>query len=215
MKSNLILAVVLFAFGASYQVARAETALKHEALFDLALDIDKDGKMDHAVLVLVGPGQNGFYGTDNDIYSLGENEHVDLYIYLGAGDAALDISKPPSVLKEYIIDAARTPWVNKLTSNGKGSLQIQSSYGAGASNDYDDTITIVDRDGKFLVAGYREDWDTRNSIGSCDFNLLSGQATKQLGLDANGAPKKPLKGKFKPVALADWSEKTRPKACGN
>ena len=211
MKSNIFLAVSLVATSASYQVARAETALKHEALYDLTLDIDQDGKMDRAALVLVGPGKSGFYGADKQIYSLGEQERVDLYVYLGAGDVALDISKPPSVLKENIIDAGRTPWIASLASNGKGSLQIQSYDGPGSSNQYEETITIVDRKGKFLFAGYREDWDTRSSLGNCDFNLLSGKATQQDGLD--DAPKKPLKGKFKPVALADWSEKTRPKAC--
>ena len=210
MKFNFILATVLVAFVASYQAARAETALKHEVLFDLSLDIDRDGKMDHAVLVLVGPGKSGPF---EDVYPLDEHERVDLYIYLGAGDAALDISKPPSVLKEDIIDRDRRPWVRNLTSNSQGSLLVQSSYGPGSSADYEDTITIIDRGGKFLVAGYRQDWETRDSMGSCDFNLLSGEATKQDGFV--DTPKKPLKGKFKPVALAGWSEKTLPKACEN
>ena len=210
MKNKLILAVAVVAFGASYQAVLAETALKYEVLFDLTLDIDKDGKMDHAVLVLVGPGKHEFFGSDKSTYVLNQNERVDLYIYLGAGDAALDISKPPTVLKQNIIDGDRSPQVSNLISNGKGSLQVQSYSGLG-SNQYEDTITIIHRAGKFLVAGYREDWDTRNSSGDCDFNLLSGKATKE----ERGGPKTPLKGKFKPVALADWSEKTRPNACDN
>ena len=104
-----------------------------------------------------------------------------------------------------------TERISDLEPGGDGSLLL--TYGCGGcSNDYETTLTIVYRGGKFLVAGFTQDWDTREGIGSCDINFLTGQAVTSRGLeDASKAERK-----FKPVklTLANWSEDEGAVACG-
>jgi hypothetical protein len=153
-----------------------------EPVYDIALDLDNDGKLDR-VAVVQHPDSAG----------------SDLYVYLGAGDEKLDLTRKPDLFKKDIA----TERVADLEPGGDGSLLL--TYGCGGcSNDYQTTLTIVYRGGKFLVAGFTQDWDTREGIGSCDINFLSGQAVATRGLeDASKAERK-----FKPVklTLADWSE---------
>jgi hypothetical protein len=155
--------------------------------YEVVLDIDHDGKMDRAVLV--------------DDPASG---HADLYIYLAIGDEKLDLSRRPTFLKKNLTTAR----ILRFESNGKGSLIVMSGCG-GCSNDYATTLTIVHRRGALLVGGVTYDWDTRNGIGSCDINYLSGKGVASRGT----AKAKPIKGKFVPVKLADWSEEKRPQAC--
>jgi hypothetical protein len=218
MKSILVFAAILF--GGCVLPEMAAAAPKSEALYDISLDMDGDGKMDRAVLVLVGPGRTDFGEMTKDRYGLETGERVDLYVYLGEGDAKPDISRQPSFRNENIIDAERTNWVQPLESRGKGALLVTSVYGWGASKSMEDGLTIIYRGGKFLVAGYTLDWewgtavstpvfDVKTSDGTCDINLLSGRGDVSFDGDA----KKSLKGRFKTMKLADWSEKTRPKIC--
>ena len=92
-----VLVAVVFALAAISAPARAET----KALFEIALDIDHDGRMDRAVLV--GVEGTGFYAPEKNWFMIGAAERVDLYVYLGAGDAPLDLSRKPSFLKKAII----------------------------------------------------------------------------------------------------------------
>ena len=218
LPSVFVLAVVSFCAVALPAVA--EVALKHEALYDVTLDIDGDGKMDRAVLVLVGPGRADFGELTKDRYGIGEGERVDLHVYLGEGAAPLDISRKPSFVKENIVDVEQTNWVQPPESRGKGALVVTSVYGWGASKSMGEGLTIIYRGGEFLVAGYTLDWewatavntpvfDVKTSDGTCDINFLAGKG--DVSFDGNA--KKPLKGKFKTTRLADWSEKKRPKIC--
>jgi len=154
---------------------------------EIALDIDNDGKMDRAVLV-----RNP------------TNRYGDLAIYLDAGTGTLDPSRKPAIVKTSLTDAR----INEFESKGKGSLVI--TYGCGGcSNDYETTLTIVHRGGKFLVAGYTYSWETRDGSGSCDVNFLTGKGV----MSRNLGKSRPIKGSFAPVPLADWSDDKRPKAC--
>src|SRR6478735_783909 len=72
------------------------------ALFDLTLDLDSDGKMDRAVLVNPGGKDAGFFSSDRAWFMFGADDRADLYIYLGGGDAPLDITRPPSFIKTAI-----------------------------------------------------------------------------------------------------------------
>jgi len=158
-----------------------------KALYEATLDFDNDGTMDRAALVQE-PG----------------SATTDLYIYLSAGSDALDLSRQPTFLKK---DLTRER-IRAFESKSKGSLRVEFGCG-GCSNDYETTLKIAYRGGEFLVAGYTFDWDTRNGIGSCDINFLTGK-----GVASHGRSKsKPIKAKFAPVRLADWSEEKRPKAC--
>ena len=85
-----------------------------------------------------------------------------------------------------------------LSASGR-SLIVSFGCG-GCSDDEEVTLTIVNRSGRMLVAGYRFDWDRRNGQGSCDINLLTGRATRTRGL----AGPRPMQGRFRPVLLADW-----------
>ena len=168
--------------------APAENKPSIEPLYEITLDMDNDGRMDRAAIV-----QNPDGGQ------------ADLYIYLDAGDEKLDLSRKPAYLK----DGLTTERIQGLEAKGKGSLVVTFGCG-GCSNDYETTLTIVDRGGKFLVAGVTYDWDTREGMGSCDINFLTGRGVVSRGLNGKS---KPIKGKFRPVRLADWSDEIVSKAC--
>ena len=155
---------------------------------DITLDIDNDGKLDRAVLV----------PTDG--------RNADLHIYLGAGDGLLDLSLKPSIVKKDIT----ANFTLAFEANKKGSLVV--SYGCGGcSNTTATTLTIVHRNGAFLVGGYTYAWETRDfGEGTCDINFLTGKAT----LAKDGGKTRAIKGTFKPVKLADWDDERHVKVCG-
>ena len=171
--------------------ASAEQAASPGERYEVVLDIDRDGRMDRAVLLRHPVGAA-----------------ADLLIYLGAGPEALDPSCKPDIRKDDLAHGH----VLQLGTNGKGSLTVQYGCG-GCSNDYETTLTIVHRGGDFLVAGFSYHWETRdNGTGSCDINFLTGKGVRSQGL----AKAKPIRARFSPVRLADWSVDKQPllaKAC--
>ncbi|AZO25289.1 hypothetical protein EJ070_34635 [Mesorhizobium sp. M1E.F.Ca.ET.045.02.1.1] len=163
--------------------------------FELTLDIDQDGTMDRAVVVQ-------------------DDGPADLYIYLATAGEKLDPSRKPDFVRKALTEDR----ILDLESKGKGSLAITSCFGCGASKSTEDTLTIVHRQGKFLVGGYSRYWDwgiqksdgtVETTIGDCDINYLTGKATASRDLEAG----KPVKGRFKPVPLKNWSYEKRPKIC--
>ncbi len=222
MTVRTLFPIALLACGVATAPAFAEE--KREALYESTLDIDRDGKMDRAVLVVVGgPGGRTDFGPMSDErYGLEGEESVDLYIYLAAGDEKLDLSRKPTFLKKGIADTEQTNWVQPLENTGKGSLIATFVYGWGARQTWGESLTIVHRGGEFLVAGYTRDWewgnevhkadgswDVETRIGGCDINYLTGKGTMYRVLDEY----QPMKGTFKLVKLADWQVGKRPKAC--
>lgn len=180
-------------------VATAPTAARaqDEPSLEVSLDTDNDGQTDRAVIAQdTNSGQ------------------ADLSIYLAAGDGRLDPSRKPSFVKKALTEDR----ILALESKGKGSLVITSCFGCGASKSTEETLTVVYRRGKFLVGGYSRSWDwgeqkadgtVETTLGGCDINYLTGKATVSKDLEAG----RPIKGKFKPVPLKDWSYEKRPKAC--
>ncbi|QKC97926.1 hypothetical protein [Mesorhizobium sp. NZP2298] len=168
---------------------------ENDPAFELKLDIDQDGKMDRAV-VMQEPGGP-----------------ADLYIYTAAGEEKLDPSRPPDFVKKGLTEDR----VIDLEGKGKGSLAMTSCFGCGASKSTEDMLTIVYRHGQFLVGGYSRSWDwnqrtsdgVKTTVGGCDINYLTGRGTVSKDLEDG----KPIKGKFRPVPLKDWSSDKRPKAC--
>ena len=163
--------------------------------FELKLDIDQDGKMDRAVAMQEPGGP------------------ADLYIYLAVGEEKLDPLRRPDFVRKGLTEDR----VIDLESKGKGSLAVTSCFGCGASKSTEDTLTIVYRQGQFLVGGYSRSWDwnqqtsdgVETTVGGCDINYLTGKGTVSKDLKDG----KPIKGKFRPVPLKDWSSDKRPKAC--
>ncbi len=195
-----------------------------EALYQATLDIDRDGKMDRAVLVVVGGsgGRTDFGPMSGDRYGLEAGESVDLYIYLAAGNEKLDLSHQPTLLKKAIVDREQTNCVQPLETTDRGSLVVTAVYGWGARQTWGESLTIVHRRGEFLVAGYTRDWEWGNEvhkadgswdvetlIGGCDINYLMGKGVAYHVLDQY----QPMKGSFKLVKLADWAVGKRTKAC--
>lgn len=222
MTIRMLFPIIVLAFVVVTTSASAEET--REALYEAKLDIDRDGKMDRAVLVVVGgPGGRTDFGPMSDErYGLEAGESVDLYIYLAAGDGKLDLSRKPAFLKKAIVDTEQANWVQPLASTDKGSLIVTAVYGWGARQTWGESLTIVHRRGEFLAAGYTRDWEWGNEvrkadgswdvetlIGGCDINFLTGKGVSYHVLDEY----RPMKGTFKLVKLADWQVGKRPKAC--
>jgi hypothetical protein len=192
---------------------------KREALSEVVLDIDRDGKLDKAVAVLndaqrAGSRQGGreLYWQEGS-YELDSDESVDLFIYLGFGNQKTDLSVEPSFAKRGIVSSET---IEPLEVNARGSLVVKRSWHRGLGNDSEDRISITYRDGAFIVAGFSRTWeihgrsiDNEPDAGSCDINYLSGVGA----FAAEASNEKLLWKKFEPIKLANWSDDEIPRAC--
>lgn len=176
---------VALAMMAAYALGQDKPPLKPP--YEVTLDIDHDGKMDRAVLVEDAATGNG-----------------DLYIYLATGAEKIDPTRQPAIVKKTLTTAR----ILRFESDSKGALVVMSGCG-GCSNDYATTLTIVYRRSEFLIGGVTYDWDTRNGMGSCSFDFLTGKGIRSRGL----AKGKPFTAKLTSVNLADWSDDNRSKVC--
>ncbi|HEY4995453.1 MAG TPA: hypothetical protein VII21_04080 [Aestuariivirga sp.] len=200
--------------------ALAQDKPKLRVISEVSLDMNGDGKLDRIAVVSVGATDNPDVRDDGS-YWLGDKESVDLYFYMDNGDKALDLSTQPSFIKKNIVDPESTQAVSPLVQKGKASIKLDSCYGCGASVSQEESLTIVYRNGEFLVAGFSLGWednahpsdgDVVTTSGGCDINFLTGH-----GFATQDPPIKPklLKQKFAPIKLADWSTEKYPKACAN
>jgi hypothetical protein len=164
MKTAFHLATLpwIVALAAVPMSALAQDEPPADAPLEVPLDMDHDGRMDRAVVV-----------QDPD-----SGEAV-LTIYL-AGDQKLDPSRKPTFVKKAVTEGR----ILELAAKGKGSLAITSCFGCGANKSWEETLTIVYRGGKFLVAGFSRNWDwnvqkadgsVETTLGSCDINYLTGK----------------------------------------
>jgi hypothetical protein len=187
----------------------AFAAAKQEVLFDVIFDMDHEGALDRAVLV--GQGRTDAGSASKDFYQLYPGERADLLIYLNHGDGVLDLNKLPTLRKDNIISGDELAFVMPLAVNARGSLNVVSSNGFGNTFNTTETLTIVYRDGAFLVAGWAQDfYNSRQDESShCSVNYLAGKAVKRVstGKDVR------LKGVFKPVPLTEWTVAILPTLC--
>jgi hypothetical protein len=196
----------------------ADAAAKSEVLYQASLDINRDGKLDKAALVLVGPGRSDFHQLTKDRYGLSEDERIDLHIYLGKGGENADLRQQPDFVKQRIADPERVPWVQPLEVTKSGSLLISAAHQWGASRDWTEILTVVYRNGEPVVAGFTMGWywnslladETFETLeGECDINFLTGSGT----LTKDADKPQPIKAAFKPVKLVEWTSANIPQAC--
>ena len=141
---------------------------------------------------------------------IGVGGRADLYIYLGAGDTAIDLAKPPSFAKRGLVIGERFNQVYPLETKGTASLLVKSAYSL-FGNWKDETLTIVHRNKQFVVAGLTYGYELKDGTqGDCDINFLTGKGEWWKGIDGK---RRPAAGKFTPVKLADWSGEKYPAAC--
>lgn len=196
----------------------ALAAEKIEPLYEASVDIDRNGKRDKAVIVLIGPGRTDFHELTKERYGLSPDERVELRLYLGKGAQATDLSITPDFVKTNIVDLERTPWVQPLEANVNGSLIVSAAHQWGASKDWAEVVTIAFRDGDFVVAGYEMGWywntwlanDSLETLESeCEINYLTGRGT----LSKDGGDPKPIQEVFRLIKLKDWNADSRPTVC--
>jgi hypothetical protein len=191
--------------------AMAEAGEVRRALYDISLDMDGNGTPERAVLVLNNPFDDGLNHPARGIYMLAETERIDLYIYMNAGAAPVDISKPPQFRKENIVDRERFGWVGRLERNGQQSLKLYTSYAPGSTATFDETLIIAYRKGRFIVAGIEAYWEGGGRNGNCQYNFLTSTGFSAPGEFADN--KTFIKAKVKPMDLSTWSPATRSTVC--
>jgi hypothetical protein len=197
MKRVLVLALMAIA-----SPARAE-----QALFEIVLDIDRDGTMDRAALVAADGA--GFYAPNKAWFMIGTDQHVDLYVYLGGGDAPLDPARPPTFVKRDIAIGEQQNQIFPLEAR-EGSLIVKTAYNL-HSNWVSETLTIVHRGGGFLVGGWMRDIDTKDGArGRCDINFLTRSGTVSGGVYGR---RKAIDRPPGPVSLRAWTASKYLKLC--
>jgi hypothetical protein len=172
------------------------TALAEPRLQDVlsvaTLSFGDDGAFDRPVLT-----QNGDAGADLTIFRA-----------VPAPDGAAAALNPVFFKKDAVFSGQTWGTLPSLAVNGKGSLVIASANDAVGRDRWSQKLTVVLRDGAFVIAGIthasRDTLDPKAGASSCDLNLLTGKGT------ADG---KPVTEKLAPIPLADWSDDKLPQAC--
>jgi hypothetical protein len=163
----------------------------------LVLDLNADGKLDQATIV-----------------TSEESDALDLKIFLDAATLPAGNQRRPDYIKRDIASGV----VVGFSSDENGSLSLESCFGCGAMKSFNETLTVILRDGVFLVGSYKRDWDwdthladgmVDTQMGGCRINFLTGEGWLRDGLE----DEKPVRERFKPIALADWSDELRPAIC--
>jgi hypothetical protein len=164
--------------------AQAESKLIAEAVGD----INGDGVKDRAQLVLAN--------DDGD---------VDLAIYVSAGRKLP--ARPTLVKHAFGWSGDNAGQIPDIKFNARGSILVGFGNDAAGRDRWHSQYTIAWRNGALVVAGYSHtERDTLNpdAGGGCDIDFLTGKGQRNL---------KPVTVPAHAVALADWSDKSIPKAC--
>ncbi len=189
--SRPALLAAVFAVWPAMGAALAEPRLQ-DVLSAATLSFGDDGALDRAV-----PTQNGDAGTDLTIFRA-----------VPAPDGSAAALKPAFFKKAVVFSGQMWGTLPSLAVSGKGSLVIASANDAVGRDRWSQKLTVVLRDGAFVIAGIthasRDTLDPRAGASSCDLNLLTGKGT------ADG---KPVTEKLAPIPLAGRSEDKLPKAC--
>lgn len=157
------------------------------------------------VLSVVTADWNGDGSMDRALLVQGEDA-ADLFIYLSAGpgeDMRLAVYAPGLAWTGILFGTLAEL---RLTANA-ASLQVFSQNDAVGRDRWTNTLTLVYRDGVFLVGGYtletRDTLEPRNAT-SCDVNLLTGRGI------ADG---KAFRSATRAVPVAQWPPDGKPEGC--
>jgi hypothetical protein len=177
-------AFVLLELPLSLQAAEfMDTLPRHE----LALDLNGDGAMDRAVLDQAGGG-------------------LELFITLSKNGTPPDAAAKP----DYVREAIGAGVASGLSKGANGELLL--AYGCGGcSNDVTSMLSIVFKDGDYLVSRYQQDWDTPEGQGQCIIDYLANSG--ELTIDVEGKTTQ-LQGPFNIKNLSEWDETLQEEACG-
>jgi hypothetical protein len=183
-------AICLFAFAVSAErvtPAFAAEFMDTQERHELLIDLNGDGAMDRAVLNQSGDG-----------------------LALSIGLSKGGVSPGPSAPSDFVREAIGAGVVSGLAKGENGELLL--AYGCGGcSNDTTSMLSIMLKDGDFLVSRYQLDWETREGSGQCIIDYAAG--TGELTVDVEEKTT-PLKGPFKIKKLSDWDETSQDEACG-
>ena len=187
------LALAAYALAAGVHVARGEDAVKWEVTSDL----NGDGISDRASIV---------DGSDH--------ETSDLHIFLGSAGGGLGNDAKPDIAKTAVVEGT----VLAFESRERATLTVTSFAGCTSMWALEETLTVVYRDGAFVIGGFTRVWELSHRLadlnvdvvmGSCSVDFLTGEGRASKGLEDETL----VKQRFKPIKLADWSRETRPAIC--
>ena len=123
------------------------------------------------------------------------SDTADLYVY-----SRQDAAKPILTVQDIVSVGMMAGNLPSLSVAKNGALLIWSGNDAIGRDHWEQTLTVVYRNGQFLLAGFTfSSYDTINPKlgGNCDLNLLTGHGVR------NG---KRVKFDLKPKPLQDWNE---------
>lgn len=190
----LLVSIVLFALPAQ---SFASEELAPRIISVATGDIDRDGKPDAAMII----------APDDDAY---DDNAVAVYL--------ADSQEGTVSLKTYIpnfVWGSNGPMFGNRPSiaiNASGSILVNSHNEAIGRNRWSQTLTLVVRDSRLLVAGYTyNSYDTleNDNYSACDLNVLTGNGTKNRGETATTIS---MPGKR--IDAVDWLAATENDPCG-
>lgn len=190
-----VLAVIAHLLGASACLAQDKD--EDDVKWDVTSDLDGDGMLDRASIVHAPDG-----GTS------------DLHIFLGASSTKTGDDAAPDIIKKAIVHGT----VLAFESREKATLTLMSCTGCTSISALEQTLTVVYRNRTFMIGRYTRGWEltTRFAngevdvlMGGCSIDFLTGEGRVSEGLE----DAKPVKERFKPIALASWSDTIRPAIC--
>ena len=180
------------------------------ALYQLVLDMNRDGVGDRAVLAVERSGSREG-DAPGEFYRMEEGETAVLLVYLGGGGGPFNPSRPPDLRATTLVDPERTSFLYPLEEGRPGSLKLSAAELPGSSHSLEETLTLIHRHGAFAVAGLTTAWENPGGIGNCDLNLLPGVGVMMEG--EVGGPTHPVKTRAGGVRAETWSPATRPAVC--
>lgn len=165
--------------------------------WEVTSDLNGDGLLDRASIVDAPDG-----------------ETRDLNIFLGSGSAQPGDDAKPDIIKKAIIQGT----VLAFESRENETLTLTSCTGCTSMWALEETLTVVYRKGTFVIGGFTRGWELSRrladlnvevTMGSCSIDFLSGEGRVSEGLEDETM----VTERFKPIALADWSDQARPSIC--
>jgi hypothetical protein len=195
---------------ATFLVAPAAHAAE-QVLFEIPLDINRSGDLDRAMMVIVGEKLDIKEAVPVEFHALEDGQRADLLIFLDVGADPLNITDPHAIRVEGIARDDGLRFILPPLATAKGSLNVITSNGYGNTFNTTETLTVVWRKGRFLVAGWAQDFYSSREEQSthCSINYLTGKTTVR---NINGKTTNMVT-RLLPPLLTEWDSRKRPKFC--